>query len=77
MTIYAYPNYKSKKELKEAVAAGELISFEAQGLGSMYSELERAMEKGEVPVCGPHYPKAHAWYASVVLDANGHPVKVK
>lgn len=73
MTVYAYPDPKSKKELKEWVENGKLVGFVAQGLGAMHGELK---ENGDVAVCGPHYPKAHKWYATVTF-VDGKPVKVK
>ena len=73
MTTYAYPNFKSKKALKEAVEKGSYISFEAQGLGGGKNF---DTFTGTECVCGPHYPEAHRWYAEVVF-VNGKVTKVK
>ena len=73
MTTYAYPNFKSKKALKEAVAAGQQIAFEGQGLGG---GKDFTNFTGTECVCGPHYPEAHRWYSEVSF-INGKVVKVK
>ena len=60
--MYVSPNFKTKKALKEAVKSGEVVTvfspgpFAAKSHGTEYVE-------------GPHYPAAHAWYATVeVVD---------
>lgn len=73
MTTYAYPNFKSKKALKEAVAAGQPISFEGQGLGGGKNF---DTFTGTECVSGPHYPEPHRWYAEVSF-VNGKVTKVK
>lgn len=67
---YVDPNYKTKKALKEAVAAGEYVTIFQPG------GLYPAPMDGETSVEGPHYPKAHTWYARVTVK-NGQVVKVK
>jgi hypothetical protein len=58
--MYTTKNFKSKKALREAVKAGEKITLFAPGLGTpVYNGVEC--------VEGPHFPKAHSWYAEVVL----------
>lgn len=58
--MYTHRNFKSKKELKEAVAKGEKITIFAPGLGTPKRD-------GMESVCGPHAPKPHKWYAEVTM----------
>ena len=67
--MYTSKNFKSKKELKEAVARGEKITLFAPGLGSPKTN-------GTETVEGPHYPQPHKWYAQVEMK-DGFVVKVK
>ena len=69
--MYASINFKSKKDLKEAVAAGADFSLYQVGPfgGGDYSN-------GTFTVEGPHYPQPHRWYAQVTVK-DGKPVKVK
>jgi len=54
---YTDTNFKSKKALKEAVAAGiEVTVFQPGPLGG-------EIEDGIVFLEGPHYPEPHRWYA--------------
>ena len=55
--MYVDPNCKTKKELKELVAKGEVVMVFQPGLGSVPSG------EAEVSVEGPHYPKPHSWYS--------------
>ena len=74
--MYADRNFKTKKALKEAVAANlagtgpDVTYFQPGPFGGN--------EKREGTVCmeGPHYPAAHSWYATCTV-ANGKVVKVK
>ena len=67
--MYTVINFKSKKELKEAVLAGKEVRIFAPGLGT-------PVENGNETLCGPHYPAPHKWYAGVVM-VNGLVKKVK
>lgn len=67
--MYTEKNFKTKKALKEAVAAGEAVRLFAPGLG-------RPVENGREAVEGPHYPAPHTWYAEVTMT-NGLVTKVK
>lgn len=67
--MYASPNFKTKKALKEAVAAGKTVTVFQPGLGSVPTNGTATLE-------GPHYPAAHSWYAQVTLK-DGVVVKVK
>jgi hypothetical protein len=78
--MYTTRNFKTKKELKEAVAAhGACCAFDrecdkavrlfAPGLGTLKTN-------GTEYVEGPHYPAPHRWYAQVEVK-DGIVVKVK
>ena len=59
--MYASGNPKTKKALKEAVAAGKQVSaFQAGGMFASQTD-------GKACIEGPHYPQPHKWYAEVVL----------
>ena len=66
--MYTDKNFKTKKALKEAVAAGQQVTLFAPGMGT-------PKQNGTETVEGPHYPQPHTWYAQVTV-ANGV-VKVK
>lgn len=67
--MYTSKNYKSKKALKEDVAAGKEVTLFAPGLGS-------PIDNGTEFISGPHYPEPHKWYAEVTV-VNGKVTKVK
>lgn len=67
--MYTTQNFKSKKALKEAVAAGQEVRLFAPGLGT-------PKDNGTETVCGPHYPEPHKWYAQVEMK-DGKVIKVK
>lgn len=59
--MYTETNFKSKKALKEALAAGKQIStFQP---GGMFP----AKTDGQIALEGPHYPEPHRWYASATV----------
>ena len=69
--MYCSPNYKSKKELKEAVAAGKTVTvFQPNNIFGITPP-----ENGKVTLEGPHYPQPHKWYAQATLQ-DGKIVKV-
>jgi hypothetical protein len=69
--MYTTINFKTKKALKEAVAAGMLVTVYQPGpFGG------NEPRDGKVCLEGPHYPEPHRWYAEAWLE-NGHVVKVK
>lgn len=69
--MYTDRNFKTKKELKEAVAAGKEIGvFQPNNIFGTPTPTD-----GTVSVEGPHFPKPHSWYARVTLK-NGIIVKV-
>lgn len=68
--MYTTENFKSKKALREAVAAGRQIGIYQPGpFGG------NEPQNGRTAVEGPWYPKPHTWYASVELK-DGIIVKV-
>lgn len=59
--MYTVTNYRTKKAVKDAVAAGVQVAtyqpggmFEARTDGTVYLE-------------GPHYPEPHRWYAQATV----------
>lgn len=70
--MYVDPNYKTKKELKEAVAEGKLTKSNFYDPGPFGNS---PPENGKIYVEGPHYPEPHRWYAQVIFQ-DGKPVKV-
>ncbi len=59
--MYTRIDFKSKKALKDAVAAGEQIAVYQPG--GMFP----GATEGKVTLEGPHYPKPHTWYAQAVI----------
>lgn len=69
--MYSTINFKTKKELKEAVAAGRRVTvYQAGPFGG------NEPTDGKVALEGPHYPQPHKWYAECTLK-DGLVVKVK
>ncbi len=66
---YVSPNYRTKKALKEALAAGTEVTVFQPGLGTVPVD-------GRISLEGPHYPAPHTWYAEGTMAA-GKLVKVK
>ena len=58
--MYCWPNFKTKKALKEAVKRGEEVTLFAPIMGEPTRD-------GVEYVEGPHYPKQHTWYAQVTV----------
>ena len=71
--MYTIENFKTKKALKDAVAAGKSVGiFQPGGLDNTdYSKFT-----GTAYLEGPHYPEPHRWYAVATVE-NGIIVKVK
>ena len=67
--MYCSINFKSKKDLKEAVAAGKKITIFAPGLGNPKSDGTEFLE-------GPWAPLPHKWNAQVSI-IDGYITKVK
>jgi len=66
---YVTPNFATKKQLKEALAAGKEIDVFQPGLGTV-------PVKGRIALEGPHYPKPHKWYAEATMR-DGKLVSIK
>lgn len=70
MSMYTNRNFKTKKALKEAVAAGEKIGYYQPG---PFGGNEK--QDGTIYLEGPHYPAPHTWYAKAEVK-DGYIVKV-
>lgn len=57
--VYCDVNFRSKKELKEAVAGGRKLGIFSPG------PFPVDCSSGRHCVEGPHYPQPHRWYATV------------
>lgn len=69
--MYTTINFKTKKELKAAVANGEKITYYQLGpFGG------NEPKDGKITIEGPHYPEPHRWYAECDV-VNGYIVKVR
>lgn len=68
---YTVINYKTKKDLVQAVRSGVIVKCFQPGLGPDLTNYT-----GHVALEGPHFPKPHSWYASASLE-NGIIIKVK
>lgn len=68
--MYTSKNFKTKKELKEALANGEEVSCYQPGPFS-----GNEPKDGKVTLEGPHYPASHKWYAQGIVK-DGYLVKV-
>lgn len=69
--MYTSRNFKTKAELKRALAAGERITYFQPGpFGG------NEPRDGTIYLEGPHYPAAHTWYAEAKA-VNGVIIKVK
>jgi hypothetical protein len=66
---YVSPNFKTKKQLKEALTRGEHVEVYEPGLGSI-------PVNGRVFLEGPHSPQPHTWCATGKM-VNGKLVEVK
>lgn len=80
--MYTTKNFKTKKALKEAVAAWndhqKLIVPESQPVRIFQPGPFGGNEPkhGTVALEGPHYPAPHTWYAEAIV-VNGVVVKVR
>ena len=68
---YVEPNYKSMKDLKEAVKKGKkVLVFQPGGIFDLPKKKYHSIE-------GPHYPKPHTWYGVAEVDENNYVISVK
>jgi hypothetical protein len=73
--MYATIDFKSKKALKEAVAAGQQVTIFQPN--DVFGNPKASPDfSGEASLEGPHFPKPHSWYATVTV-VNGVVTKVK
>ena len=68
--MYTVQNFRTKKELREALASGKEILVENPGLNWLVPG------DGKVFLEGPHYPAPHTWYAEGEMR-DGKVVKIK
>jgi len=68
--MYTTKNFKTKKALKEALAAGEIVTVYQPG--GMFPA-----RPGKITLEGPHYPAPHTWYASGTCDESFKLLTVK
>lgn len=70
--MYTTRNYKTKKQLKEAVERGDKVTYyQPNDMG--FASLPM---NGSITLEGPHFPQPHKWYAQATVE-NGCVVKVK
>ena len=67
--MYTDVNFKTKKALREAIAAGRTIGVYSPGPFP-------CPQDGRVTLEGPHYPEPHRWYAEAWVES-GVITKVK
>ncbi len=70
---YTHINFKTKKALKDALAAGKKLTV-YQPNGDITGV--EAPRNGRVYLEGPHYPEPHKWYAIGEVK-DGYLIKVK
>lgn len=64
--MYTTTNFKTKKALKEAIAAGKTIQVFQPN--DYFNNPKAAPDySGQAAVEGPHYPEPHRWYATVQI----------
>jgi hypothetical protein len=68
---YVTTNFRTKKALKEAVKAGEIVYLQQNMYGTPWFSGNKAV------VEGPWYPEPHRWYANVTTDDRGKVLTVK
>lgn len=72
--MYCDKNFRTKKALKEAVAAGKRVTVYQPNADIFGASCDPPRE-GVVSLEGPKYPEPHRWYASATLK-DGVVVKV-
>lgn len=68
---YTTKNFKTKKAIKEAIAAGEKITCYQPGPFGPDTTVN-----GNISLEGPHYPEAHKWYGQGIMK-DGFLIKIK
>lgn len=70
--MYVSPNFKTKKAIKDAIAAGQTVTvFQPNQLTHHSPPTD-----GKVSLEGPHYPEPHRWYGTGTLK-DGKLVAIK
>lgn len=69
--MYTSVNFKTKKELKDAIASGRKVTVYQPN-----AMFPANTTSGTVYLEGPHYPQPHRWYAQAELR-DGYIVSVK
>jgi hypothetical protein len=67
---YVDPDYRTKKEFKQAVKDG------VKHIPYINGFIFKAIQNGREVIEGPHYPKPHTWYATATIK-NGLVTEVK
>lgn len=74
--MYTDKNYKTKSDLKRAVAGGTQVRV-WQRNGDLHETPEQHSDYcGRAFLEGPHYPQLHRWHATATIE-NGIITKVK
>lgn len=69
--MYTTTNFKTKKAVKEAIAAGQKVTvFQPGPWGN------NVTPDGPCTLEGPHYPEPHRWYGQGVLK-DGYLISIK
>ena len=64
--MYTRTNFKTKKALKDAVAAGQKIRvFQPNDVFGAGQRVQTGTHR--VTLEGPHYPEPHRWYAEAIV----------
>jgi hypothetical protein len=73
--MYTTVNFKTKRELKDAVANGRKIGvYQPNDMFGNTDKVQRGTHT--VTLEGPHYPAPHKWYATATV-IDGEIVSVK
>jgi surface antigen len=73
--MYTDMNFKTKKALKDAVAAGTRVGVYQPN--DMFGAGDRVQQgTHQVALEGPHYPRPHKWYAEATV-VDGRVTKVR
>lgn len=65
LRMYTRTDFRTKKALKDAVAAGEKVAV-YQPNGDLHGAHGEQTE-GKVYLEGPHFPQPHTWYAQAMV----------
>lgn len=68
---YTTVNFRTKKQIKEAIAAGQQITCYQPGPFG-----PAVIDNGSISLEGPHYPEPHRWYGQGIMK-DGYLVSIK